>query len=262
MSDEVTPSGLIWSPCPDCGGASVLHPEIPTYDADGARVPVCGVCEGTGRVLVPLEDVRTVEPTPRTEIESSARQDASDAQESPREDAEQVQDVSQLFGGKGPSEAARLRWEKERARQAEQEAVETGSDVIVRTTVPVQAIIRKLSADAQKGSHQAARELRAWLSEVAVEARTSLEDLDARTRQALLARLLAEIDAEQQPIASLHEEGDGQVDHVPPGPSADATPPSVGVPGRNLREAPIVRDGAESQAASAASDQAQESHRE
>jgi len=119
--DEVTPSGLMWSPCPDCGG----------------REGGCDVCEGTGRVLVPLENVRTDSPTVTSEVEVHASQDASSTEGDPKEGAAQERDASQLFGGKGPAEAARLRWEKERARQAEQEAVETGSDVIVRTTVPV-----------------------------------------------------------------------------------------------------------------------------
>ena len=107
---------------------------------------------------------------------------------------------SRTFGGLTPSEAVALRWERERARQAtDSEAqVHDRADeaIIVRTTVQTGAIISRLAADAKKGNTQAARELRAWLNEVQVETDTDASSLDKRTRQALMARLLDEVDEE------------------------------------------------------------------
>jgi len=107
---------------------------------------------------------------------------------------------SRTFGGLTPSEAVALRWERERARQAEDaesQAHERATEaIIVRTTVQTGAIISRLQADAKKGNTQAARELRAWLSEVQVETDTDASSLDKRTRQALMARLLDEVDEE------------------------------------------------------------------
>jgi len=107
---------------------------------------------------------------------------------------------SRTFGGLTPSEAVALRWERERARQAtDAEAqVHDRADeaIIVRTTVQTGAIISRLAADARKGNTQAARELRAWLNEVQVETDTDASSLDKRTRQALMARLLDEVDEE------------------------------------------------------------------
>jgi hypothetical protein len=65
--------------------------------------------------------------------------------------------------------------------------------IVVRTTVQVGKIVTKLATDAAKGDVAAARELRAYLSEVVVEQDTDLSALDARTLQALKARLLQEI---------------------------------------------------------------------
>jgi hypothetical protein len=163
-----------------------------------------------------------------------------------------VQDVSQSFGGLGPSEAARLRWEKERVRNAEQEAAEIAgvNDVIVRTTVPVASIIKRLSADAQKGSHQAARELRAWLADVVVESRTDVSDLDERTRQALLARLLDEIEEEGIDLV----QAGSVVEVEPPAPDGGATPADSSESRVTTGGALIALDGAETPAASAASE--------
>lgn len=226
---HLVPDGLTAVPCPECDGSG------------------CDVCEGTGSVLVP---VRTDSPTPGTETFEDARELQGEAGEDPEEDAEQVQRVSESFGGLGPSEAARVRWDKERARQAELEAVETGSDVIVRTTVPVSTIIKRLSADAQKGNTQAARELRAWLSEVAVESRTDLSDLDERTRQALLARLLRDIEEDEQQAGEEGHEGDEHLVDASVAALPDATPAVRRSPVSTMRGPLVAVDGAETLAAS------------
>lgn len=202
--------GLVEAPCPDCDGSG------------------CGVCEETGIVL-------TRPATLTQDIEGNAREDASPTDEGSGEEAQQERAASTSFGGLSPSEAASLRWKQERARQAEQESVTAGEDIVVRTTVPVSTIIKRLSADAQKGSHQAARELRAWLSDVVVETSTSLSELDERTRQAMVARLLREIE----------EEGEAG------GSSADATPAVVGVPSSAKHEPPLAVEQAETPPASA-----------
>lgn len=126
------------------------------------------------------------------------------------------------FGKLSPSEAARVRWEQERARKMareEQEAAEHGDEaVVVRTSVATGKIIRKLAQEAAKGNVGAARELRGWLAEVAQDEETSVSALDRRTRQAVLARVLAEIEEEEAQAVE-----DGQ-------PQGDATPATAGTP--------------------------------
>lgn len=101
-----------------------------------------------------------------------------------------------LFGGLTPQEAGRrsaeARRAKDLARETESVDVHRTEVAIVRTTVATGRIIAKLSTLAEKGDTSAARELRAWLSEVVVEADTDVAALDRATRQALLARLLDE----------------------------------------------------------------------
>lgn len=135
---------------------------------------------------------------------------ASSHAEEVREDAEGRTDKDatgdaqegRQFGKMTPSEAARRRWEKHRARQADAEDVSVQEHeeeaVLVRVSVQTGAIIKRLAKDAKQGDVQAARELRAWLSEVAQDSETSVSALDRRTRQALLARLLAEIDEDER----------------------------------------------------------------
>jgi len=126
---------------------------------------------------------------------------------------------SRTFGGLTPSEAVALRWERERARQAE-DAESQAHDradeaIIVRTTVQTGAIISRLAADAKKGNTQAARELRAWLNEVQVETDTDASSLDKRTRQALMARLLDEVDEEARAQQAQPATSRTQVDTEP-----------------------------------------------
>ena len=140
--------------------------------------------------------------TDRDHIEhpDHTEEDAVDTQELSVQDAQEKRGTQRQFGKLTPSQAARLRWERERARAKdaeEQAAYEArGIAIIVRTTVPVGKIIEKLSVQAQKGDVAAARELRAYLAEAQVETETDLSSLDRRTLQALKARLLAEIETE------------------------------------------------------------------
>lgn len=226
---HLVPDGLTAVPCPECDGSG------------------CDVCEGTGSVLVP---VRTDSPTATTDTHVHTSELREEAQGEAEGDAEHVRGVSPTFGGLSASEAASLRWDKERARQAELEAVETGSDVIVRTTVPVSTIIKRLSADAQKGNTQAARELRAWLSEVAVESRTDLSDLDERTRQALLARLLRDIEEDEQQAGEEGHEGDEHLVDASVAALPDATPAVARSPVSTMRGPLVAVDGAETLAPS------------
>ncbi len=95
------------------------------------------------------------------------------------------------------SHLARTRNKALRDAAAEEMASGLGSEtVLVRVPVSTGTIIKRLAADAAKGSTQAARELRGWLSEVQQEQATDLSDLDVHTRQRLLARLLLELEAE------------------------------------------------------------------
>lgn len=97
----------------------------------------------------------------------------SDTGESAEEGAGQVQGGEQHFGGLGPAEAARRRWAKQREREAQGLATPGGlvadSEGYVRVPVDKGAVIEKLRKDAEKGSVQAARELRAWLEEAEEE---------------------------------------------------------------------------------------------
>lgn len=120
--------------------------------------------------------------------------------ESPDEPKEEAQGGAR-FGSLSPSEAASRRWEQSRARKAAQDDDDPDVATEVRwVRVPVRTgeIIRKLNADARKGSVQAAKELRAWLDDVATDDANRLSDLDRRTRQTLLDRLLADIEDERE----------------------------------------------------------------
>lgn len=117
---------------------------------------------------------------------------------------------SGLFGGLTPSEAARLRWEQVRAREArtaEDDALDHEDDaLIVRVSVQVGQIIRRLAKDAKGGNVQSARELRAYLADVAQDSETSVAALDRKTQQQVLARLLDEI-AEEDAAQAQAEQG-------------------------------------------------------
>lgn len=111
-------------------------------------------------------------------------------------------DAPRLFGGltaKEAGERSALR-RREREQAGEQDLAHERSDetLIVRTTVPTGAIIARLAKDAKGGNVQAARELRGWLAQLPVETDTDLSSLDRRTRQAVLARVLNELEQDEE----------------------------------------------------------------
>lgn len=142
------------------------------------------------------------------------RDDASERTDS---DAQGDTQKAPLFGGLSASEAASLRWQRERERksQATDSETEQAGDEVIWVRVPVRTgeIIKRLAKDAKAGNVQAARELRAYLNEVASDAENSVSDLDRKTRRRVLDRLLAEIEEEDAAVAA-----------------GDATPADVGVP--------------------------------
>lgn len=141
--------------------------------------------------------------------------------ESPGEPEGEAQRQGQ-FGSLSAREAALRRWEQTRARKAaaDDDEPEVAAEVRwVRVPIRVGEIVRKLNADAKKGSVQAAKELRAWLNDVATDEENRLSDLDRRTRQSLLDKLLADIEDER---AEQGDEADRPSD--PPTPATSGTP--------------------------------------
>lgn len=106
------------------------------------------------------------------------------------------------FGGLSPKEAADLRWEKQRARALEaDEAIIAGASDALLVLVPVAKglVIKRLDEDARKGSTQAARELRAWLSEYPpTDESFDPASIERVQRVRLYARLLMEDEALEQ----------------------------------------------------------------
>jgi hypothetical protein len=101
------------------------------------------------------------------------------------------------FGGLSPREAASRRWQKEREEREATAARERdeADALFVRVPVRTAAIVKALEKAAAGGGVQAAREMRAWLTEFPPDT----DDVDVRTltskaRRAMLARLLAEED--------------------------------------------------------------------
>ena len=96
--------------------------------------------------------------------------------------------------------AAQARWAKQRATETPADAGDALPDDDVRTvisSVRVAEIIRALEREAHNGNANAARELRAWLQEYPpTDGSVDTDDLDRRTRDRLLARLLAELEEE------------------------------------------------------------------
>jgi hypothetical protein len=123
------------------------------------------------------------------------------AETTPSPDAEEGAKEGAQFGKLTPSQAASLRWQRVKERQAAgltDVATEHANEVKwVRVPVRVGTIIQRLVRDASKGDVGAARELRSWLSEVEEEG-TETSQLDTKTRQAMLDRLLADIEAEEE----------------------------------------------------------------
>jgi hypothetical protein len=128
-----------------------------------------------------------------------------------QEDAGQDAGVGHRWNKDKAAEAARLRWAKAREQEAEALAsVDEHDTRIVQTPIEVGAIMRRLSRDAKNGSATAAKELRAWLDTYPpTDSGYDLEALDRRTRDRLIARLMAELEAEEhgvgQPVFSPDE---------------------------------------------------------
>lgn len=161
--------GLVEQACPDCKGGG------------------CEVCEGSGIVLV----------QPATRQANTSRPTSEEGDEVRTE-------RPTLKGGHDPREMALRRAAMQRARKEREERGEPepeaigGDDVrLLRVPVNVSKIVNKLNKEAAKGSTAAAKELRAWMAEIKPETVTGLDDLDRRTRQRLLVRLLAEDEAAQ-----------------------------------------------------------------
>jgi hypothetical protein len=89
----------------------------------------------------------------------------------------------------------------QREREAREEAGDyestEGQTVVVKVPIRVGQIIRAYEQKATKGDVQAGRELRSWLADYPPEDdELRLEDMPHVLRQRLLARLIAEIEAE------------------------------------------------------------------
>lgn len=129
----------------------------------------------------------------------------SDANPQQGEEPNAVAGEKRTFGGLSASEAARRRWEQKRERDAATAAADAGTTegVFVRVPIRVAEVIRRLESDAAKGSAQAARELRAWLAEFPRDdGDMDVRTLTSRARRALLAKLMAELAAEQSEVVS------------------------------------------------------------
>ena len=118
------------------------------------------------------------------------------------------------WGSEKAREAARLRWSKEREREAsEVEAVLARADEDVRlvtTPIRVGAIMKRLEADAVKGSATAAKELRSWLDAYPPQDDSfDASALDRRTRARIYALLIAHVQQE--------EVGNPAYGHIPGG---------------------------------------------
>jgi len=112
-------------------------------------------------------------------------------------------DVPRLKSGVDAREASRLGHAAQASLRRSREAAQPG-DVIRHLRVPVNvaATVRRLAAEAQRGSTHASRELRAWMAELEADIPVSTSELDAKTRQRLLTRLLSELEAEDDPQPS------------------------------------------------------------
>ena len=138
--------------------------------------------------------------------------------------AEEQRPAQPTFGGMTPQEAGR-KGAAERARRAlaQEQAAAAASDgrvVLMRVPVPIGNIIARLAQDASRGNTQAARELRAYLEQFPTEDDTDVSALDRRTRQSLMARLLADI-AEHDGLGAIQAESQA-LDPIAPLPQGDS----------------------------------------
>ena len=149
----------------------------------------------TGETETMRSEADTVSPAPITDPEPSLNPEGTEG-----ENAEGTKDEP-TFGGISAREAGlrsgEARRRKARARDEDAVAQSTGQVILVRTPVNIGEIIGRLAADAKRGSTQAARELRSYLEAYPAEDATDMSVLDKRTRQQVIARLLADIEADE-----------------------------------------------------------------
>ncbi len=150
--------------------------------------------DGTGATeTMPSEDDRPVGETDSLPVQTNGNgNEPNDVRTTDDEPKPQ-----RSFGGLTPQEAGRRsaqrRAEQARAAEADAVAQSSGKVIVVRVPVAVGDIISRLGIDAKKGNTQAARELREWMREYPAEDETDISALDTRTRQQVIARVLADI---------------------------------------------------------------------
>lgn len=156
---------------------------------------------------MPSKDADTGTPTPSGASEPPSTDTSQSTEEGTDVGTSGQQEGKRRFGGLTPREAglrsAQARKERSIAQAEQIRAQSDGRVLLARVPVALGDIVARLSADAVKGDARAAAELRTWLREYPAEDDTDMSTLDKRTRQALMARLLAEIEAEEgRPPAS------------------------------------------------------------
>lgn len=136
----------------------------------------------------------STDPDSRTDVQGDVERNAGTP-------SVQEQGKGMLKSGVSASDAAKKRWEQQRARDSER-ATLTNLDLedvrFVSVPIPVGRIMAKYSGEAEKGNVQAGRELRSWLEKYpATEASTDVAALDKRDRDRLVARLMLELEREE-----------------------------------------------------------------
>ena len=128
-------------------------------------------------------------------MEMPAMHVTEDAGEDAGECAPHKREEAGTFGYLNPSEAARLRWSRERARQASSETLDA-EKIEHEDEAEVVAALRK---KARAGDANAARELRAWLDRKQ-ERPTEVDAaaLSRGLRDEILRRLLLEIENDRR----------------------------------------------------------------
>ena len=173
--------------------------------------------EPAGKLSAPV----TIGTSPETETFADPKRGENG--ETAEEGTEDQPSRQRSFGSLSPAEAGRrsaqARRERALLRDSEAAAASDGRVLLVRTPVQIGDIIANLAVRAKKGDTGAARELRAYLAEYPAEDSTDVSALDKRTRQQVLAKLLAEI-----------EEDEGEAEPSSTLDGGDATPAGVGVP--------------------------------
>src|SRR5262252_1380004 len=140
---------------------------------------------GQGEAATRMVTVRTTEAEPEAPSGDAARPRPGRQAEHP-----------QRWDSEGAKAASVLAHESLRARRPQERTMP--GDVVrhLRVPVNVSATVRRLAAEAQRGSTHASRELRAWMDVLEADVPVSTSELDTKTRSRLLQRLLSELQAE------------------------------------------------------------------